>query len=115
MNDIVYEHNLYMFSSDLFRIPDHAILCGKFKLSYTENINLPPKVSTEMSHSESDLKYFNQLHKGYMVDPISEDVMILNIWKQTLDNLTEGIEQRSSQEIVYRIYNELNEKILAES
>ena len=73
MNDIVDEHNLYMLTSDLCRIPDHYILYGKFKLSYIENCTLPPKVSNEMSHTESDLKSFNQLHKRYKVNPISEN------------------------------------------
>ena len=81
LNDIVDEHNLYMLTSDLCRIPDHSILCGKFKLSYTENITLPPKVSNEMSHTESDLKFFNQLHKRYKVEPISENFMSSDIWK----------------------------------
>ena len=105
-------NTICMLTSDLCRIPDHSILYGKFKLSYIESVTLPPKVSNKMSHTESDLKSFNQLHKRYKVDPISENFMSSDIWKKTLDNLIECIEQRSaSQENVDRIYKELTEKI----
>ena len=53
---------------------------------YIENITLPAKVSNEMSHTKSDLKSFNQLHKRYKVN-----FMSLDIWKETLDNLIECI------------------------
>ena len=72
----------FITTSDLCTIPDHSILYGKFKLSYIENNTLPPKVSNEMSHTESDLKSFNQLYKRYKVDPISENFMSSDIWKK---------------------------------
>ena len=37
MTDIVNENNIYTLNSELSKIPDHSILCGKFQCSYVQN------------------------------------------------------------------------------
>ena len=106
MTDIVNENNIYTLNSELSKIPDHSILCGKFQCLYVQNTSNMFNESSK--HIDKKQLVTTDNNKQYKFERVPPEFMKSSMWKDTILTLTENIEKMLySQESIDNMYTKL--------